>query len=116
MEHRTTKILITGTLVFTALLMQSCYYDVAEELYQGGCNTENMSYANDIVPILTNNQCVGCHNSVSPGGSVRLDDYANVKIFVDNGRFSGSVNHNPGFSPMPKGQSNKIKPLRFRQD
>jgi mono/diheme cytochrome c family protein len=97
------------------MLLQACYYDVGEELYPGGCDTSEMSYASDVVAILTNNQCIACHSAVSPGGSVRLDDYTNVKIYVDNGRLLGSIKHDFGFSPMPKGQTNKIAPCDIDQ-
>ncbi len=45
-------------------LMQSCYYDVEEELYPdlGTCNTEALTYENGIKPLIDNNCATsGCH-------------------------------------------------------
>ncbi|MGB1037421.1 MAG: hypothetical protein ACPGYY_02160 [Bacteroidia bacterium] len=61
-----------------------------------------MSYTDDIIPILTNYRCISCHNTTSPGGSVDLDSYDDVKIYVDNNRLLGSIKHSNGFSAMPQ--------------
>jgi len=57
-----------------------------------------MSYTTDVLPILTNNGCIGCHGSSS---TTKLDTYGNVKTNVDNGSLLGSINHEDGFRPMP---------------
>lgn len=69
----------------------------------GGCITTNMSFQNDIQPILQNN-CLGCHGSVNPSGGVVLQGHAGVKTVADNGRLLGAIKHQPGFKPMPNGQ------------
>lgn len=85
------------------LLISACKYDNEEDLYSSSnCETDDMSYVEDITPILTNYRCISCHNTTSPGGSVDLDSYDEVKIYVDNGRLLGSIKHSDGFSAMPQ--------------
>jgi len=69
------------------------------------CNTTNISYSNDIQPTLST-YCNGCHGSntyQSNGGGVNLSAYDKVKVYVNNGKLSGSVEQLSGYSPMPKG-------------
>ena len=93
-------------LMSIALWNTSCYYDNEEELYESNvCISENMSFKNDIVPIINRN-CILCHSNAtsnSLGAGINLDGYDNVKIYVDNSGLIGSINHTSGFSPMPKG-------------
>ncbi len=64
------------------------------------CDTLNMSYAQDIQPILSTN-CVGCHSSSAPSGGIVLDNYNSVKSVASSGRLYGSVAHLAGYKPMP---------------
>jgi len=64
------------------------------------CDTLNMSYAQDIQPILSTN-CVGCHTSSAPSGGVALDTYNSVKSVASSGRLYGTVAHLSGYKPMP---------------
>jgi hypothetical protein len=97
--------------IFVALsgmvLIPGCYYDNEEYLYPEnggitGCDTTNVTYAGTVAPILATN-CNNCHNPTSPSGGVIVNNYSDLKQYVDNGRFWGSINHDPGYSPMPKG-------------
>ena len=65
------------------------------------CTTENMSFANDIKPILTDNGCLasGCHNSAA---AFPYDTYAKFKVVVDSNRVLGAIKREANFSPMPK--------------
>lgn len=90
--------------------LPGCYSDSEEALYPevppaGTPDTTAPSYADDIVPILQRN-CYGCHGEAThsvAGAGINLEGYDNLKVYVDNGRFWGSINHDSGFSPMPKG-------------
>ncbi|MBK8831477.1 MAG: hypothetical protein IPN60_11600 [Saprospiraceae bacterium] len=99
MERLTIKVMLMGMVV-----MSSCYYDVAEELYPPTtCVTDNMSLQSNIVPILERN-CYVCH-SVTDGpnnGNVILEGYTQLIKYVDNGQLVGAINHESGFSFMPK--------------
>lgn len=80
-----------------------CAYDKEEILYpSSNCDTTNVTYSLSVVPILSAN-CYGCHSGNTPIAGFRFDSYANLKPFADNGVLLGSINHDPGFSPMPKG-------------
>ena len=87
-----------------ALCLAGCYYDVEEELYPTlECQTEGLSYLSDIAPIIQRN-CLGCHSQAANQGNVALEGYSRLKIYVDNGKLQGVINHQAGFSPMPKNQ------------
>mgnify|MGYP000865225205 CR=1 FL=1 len=92
-------------LVFS-LLMAGCYYDSEEDLYPSvSCDTSNISYSVDIVPIMANS-CLNCHfNGSSIGGGLNLEGHAALKASAENGSLVGSVTHASGFSAMPKGAS-----------
>lgn len=99
MEHLTTKRTVFYLLFGVLFLVQACYYDVEQELYpSGGCDTADMSYTNDIFPILQDKGCISCHGDLA---SLDLNGYNDLKIYVDNGRLFGSINHDAGFRPMP---------------
>jgi cytochrome c5 len=105
-----------GMFFLISILFAGCYYDVEEELYpSNACNTTALKYSSDIVSILTNNGCVSCHNNTNPQGSVKLDTHADVKIYVENGRLIGSVNHQAGFKAMPQGSTSKINQCSIDQ-
>jgi len=85
-----------------SLIFTSCYYDNEEELYpEDTCKTDDMSYSNDIVPILEDN-CYSCHDQANNQGGVTLEGYSNLKAYVDNGKLLGAIKHEPGFSEMPQ--------------
>jgi hypothetical protein len=96
------KMIKKTTLLFFSIViycLQGCYYDIEQELYpSGGCNTADMSYATDIIPILQNNSCISCHGDLA---SLDLNGYADLKVYIDNGRLMGSINHLSGFRAMP---------------
>jgi cytochrome c5 len=95
-------------LLIVLLFLSGCYYDSNEALYgvpATGCNTDITRFNTEIRPILQSN-CITCHaNSValSSGGGIKLQDYADVKSYVLNGKLVGSIDHSTGFSAMPKG-------------
>lgn len=67
----------------------------------GACDTTHVTYAGIVAPLLQAH-CTGCHNSASPGGNINLTSYAGVQPVALNGHLLGSVNHDAGFSAMPK--------------
>lgn len=70
----------------------------------GGCDIIDVSWSQEVKPIL-DNQCVGCHNSTRSGGGIMLSTIEQVRAAQANNRFFGSISHQIGFSPMPQGQS-----------
>jgi hypothetical protein len=77
------------------------------------CDTTNVTYSGTISPIIQT-YCVGCHSGQTPGGNIMLTTYSGVNTIAMNGKLSGSVNHNTGFSAMPKG-GNKLAPCQIDQ-
>lgn len=101
MELRTISI----WLVSVALLASGCYYDVEEELYPTiECQTTDMSYMDDILPIIESN-CMVCHSAAANFGNITLEGYTQLRKYVDDGSFVGAIRHEGGYSPMPKNQA-----------
>lgn len=98
------KYLFIGFLTLT--IWTSCYYDVEEDLYNTQCDTAGVGFAADVSPLITA-QCLQCHSAASAPffGNVNLETYNDVKVYVDNGKFIGSIRHDSGYSPMPQGQA-----------
>jgi hypothetical protein len=96
-----------GTFALAAFLISSCYYDNEETLYPGSLNctpNPDPSYTNDVKPIL-DNRCNNCHSGTAPSGGIDLSTYAQVKVYVVNGKLMGSITYAKGYSPMPKNGS-----------
>lgn len=93
-------------LLLVVFFLQSCYYDKEEILYpttENDCNAENSDFASVKNTIFEN--CLSCHSNSSAntlGGSVKLEDYADIKNYADNGKLLGSIKHESSYSPMPK--------------
>ena len=98
--RKTTSLLLVLMLVFSG-----CYYDIEEELYPTlECQTMNISYADDILPIISTN-CYGCHNTAANFGNVTLEGYDVFINYIDDQTIIGVIKHKPGFSPMPKNEA-----------
>jgi len=97
--------------LYTVIFLTSCVWDNEEEFYQGSgnCNTIQVSFSDDIVPILANN-CYSCHSNLNAPdftNGFALEDYNDVAANAQ--RVAGAVNHQEGFLPMPQGGS-KLDP------
>ena len=66
-----------------------------------GCDTTNVTFSQQVWPVIENN-CYGCHSGSNPGGGVSLTNYGDAVSAVNSGRLWGAVNHEAGFSAMPK--------------
>ena len=102
MEH---SIIKYKSILFSiaVLLLNSCYYDVEEDLYGPlECNPTDVSYSNDIAPIMAN-YCNNCHNQGTQSGGVRTGIFSELKLVADNGRLLGSIKHDNGYTAMPQG-------------
>jgi mono/diheme cytochrome c family protein len=86
------------------MMISSCYYDVEEELYPAGnCDTANISFSQDVMPVINQN-CNICHATGVEQGNVILDNYDAVLPHITNGRLLSSIRHENGVEPMPQGQ------------
>jgi hypothetical protein len=101
-----TRLKIFFVIALSMFILDSCYYDNEEELYSNEvCDTENMSYQADIVPILERN-CQLCHSEAAAGllgAGFNLEGHSNLIVHVNSGALAGSIRHDAGWSPMPKG-------------
>ena len=96
---------ITSLIAILILSLTGCYYDVEEEIYTSiDCLTTDMSYTNDILPIIQMD-CYECHSSAANFGNVTLEGYNKISTYVNNGKLVGVIKHEPGFSPMPKNRA-----------
>ena len=108
MEHLNNKSFLISILLIPLLILflQGCYYDNEEYLYNlTTCDTENMSYANDVWPVISAS-CTGCHSGASPEGGISLENYDDIAAAaIDPGNYGslyGAISHASGNSPMPK--------------
>ena len=67
-----------------------------------GCNTDNISFASDIAPVINLN-CRTCHSGGTPAGGIDLSSYSGVQSVALNGRLVGAIDRLSGFVPMPQG-------------
>lgn len=102
-----------GGLVIISVLITSCQYDNEEELYPDvECDTVNVSYAEDIEPIIDNSCATsGCHVDGGTGNG-SFKNYTRVKAKVDNGSMRQRVVVTQDMPPDPESltacQINKI--------
>jgi hypothetical protein len=98
---------ISFIFVIALFITFSCYYDNEDDLYPvsdfNKCDTTGIIFSTHIMPAIQS-KCNNCHsNALAPslGGHIELENYENIKYSVDDGSFTGSINYNNGFSPMP---------------
>ncbi len=77
------------------------------------CDTNNVTFSGTIFPMMQTS-CIGCHSGPNPGGLIRLENYSTILTVAQNGKLLGSVNHDSGFQPMPKG-GNKLATCKIDQ-
>lgn len=90
--------------IFALMLnLASCSSDNAEDLFNPtDIVFENVSYANDVLPIISTNCAFsGCHGGPSGAAGVVLDDYTQLKAIVDDERLVNVINNTNNFSLMP---------------
>lgn len=88
-------------------IITSCTKQNEEELQpkvnQPLCDTLNMMYTKDVLPIITSN-CYSCHGNGNTEGGMNLDGYVRLKRQVDNNVLINVIKHSPGYAQMPQGQ------------
>jgi len=93
-----TGLIITGFITIAALA--GCVYD-KKEVVTIPCNIPaSVTYARQVQPILSTN-CYRCHSTASNIAGILLDNYANLKVYAQNGKLYGVITHASGFRPMP---------------
>jgi len=95
-------IIISG---FTGLMANSCVKNSVEVL-NGSCDTTNVTYSKDILPVLID-ACYRCHGNGNTvfGSGINLEGYNNLQPWAGVGGFlEGNITHAKGFNPMPYNQ------------
>ncbi len=82
-------------------IIQGGLNDVCTEGDSGSCSTANMSFLNDIAPIISTN-CNGCHSGSSPSGGINLSNYSGVAAVAASGKLYNSVAQNGMAQSMPQ--------------
>ena len=99
---------IPSRLFFCALILfcVACSNDSEEDLFGvQECDETEVSYSARIAPILEGNCAFsGCHSANFPAVGINLSSFTTVSDYlaIDQARFLGSINHESGFSPMPR--------------
>ncbi|GAA4424568.1 hypothetical protein GCM10023188_04540 [Pontibacter saemangeumensis] len=90
--------------VFLLSLAAACTSDNEEDdtPQPQQCNTENVTFASTVAPILSAN-CYSCHSTSVATAGIVLDTHAGVKKQADNGTLVGAITHAAGYTPMPQG-------------
>ncbi len=68
-------------LISAAFIYNGCTKDNVEDFYN--CDTEDVSYANDIVPIMVENCYLSCHAGSSPSSGFNLETYSSLSTYTD---------------------------------
>lgn len=90
--------------LFAVITISACYYDNEAELYPSAPPKTNVSYINDINPIIIN-KCNVCHATAIRQGNIATETYTELKTHVDNGSLLGSIKHSSSFKAMPQGSA-----------
>lgn len=94
-------LVLSAAFILTFAIFQSCTFDEAPRVLDCD-NLSDISFATDVLPILTTNcATTGCHDDATGSSGYRFGNYTNTKEAVDGGRVVGAINHENGFSNMP---------------
>ena len=81
----------------------SCSKESADRLAGNTtCDTTNVSYSQQILPILQDN-CYTCHQGSNPPSGIDLSDFTVLQAHVKNGDLKSAVTHTGSVVPMPYG-------------
>jgi len=94
-------ILFTFLSFFIFLIPPGCKDYNKLELYPP-CDTTQIGYAEDILPIFAAN-CIPCHSEANAFGGQVLATLEGARIPASNGLLLKAVTHDPSVVPMPKG-------------
>jgi len=67
------------------------------------CDLTKVTYSGTVAPIMAAS-CNGCHSGAAPSAGINTSNHGGLNVIALNGSLVGSINHESGFSNMPKGQ------------
>lgn len=83
------------------LYLSSCSKESADRLAgANSCDTTNVSYSKQILPILQDN-CYTCHQGNNSFSGIDLSNFATLQTHVKNGDLKSAVTHTGSVTPMP---------------
>lgn len=77
--------------------------DVKPQTPEQPITVTSANLSTDVMPILNRYNCIACHSASNPGGGIALQPYNNLRASALDGSLYGSMAHQSGYSPMPKG-------------
>lgn len=97
--------ILFSTIAIVGMLcwLVSCSKESADKLAGNtSCDTTNVSYSGQVLPILQDN-CYSCHSGSNPVSGIELSDFSVLQIHVKNGDLKSAVTHTGSVVPMPYG-------------
>lgn len=99
---------LLGVMFVAVIVITSCTRENEEDLKpaigQPICDTLNVTFTKDVLPIITLN-CYICHGNGSMIAGINLQGYTRIKRQVDNNLLLNVIKHSPGYAQMPSGQA-----------
>ena len=90
--------IVAGGIMF---YLSGCAKESADRLSAGStCDTTNVSYSKQILPILQDN-CYTCHQGSAASSGIDLSNFSTLQAHVANGDLVSAVTHNGKVTPMP---------------
>jgi len=98
------KLVLTFVVFFSiVLLFNRCVNKNETELYSNICDTTNLTFSNDIKPILQAN-CYVCHAASIQSGGFNMEDFNEIVKRLNSGLLINAINRKDGYPQMPKFQ------------
>lgn len=106
--------LMLGSLLLL-LSFQQCTWENELEAYSesDSCNVANVTYTDDIEPILEEN-CIKCHGNQVSSSNLNFTMIEDVLKEAKSGELSGVINHRDGYPEMPR-DGNKLPECTIRK-
>lgn len=111
-NKNTVRIALLFAIIFIVLIIGSCKHDPdfpgepsppdPPDPDPKECDTLNVTFNGSVLPIFQAN-CLGCHSGSNPLYGLDLTNFDHLAAIIDNGSLAGSISHEDGFYPMPKG-------------
>ena len=102
------RILAILLILFIATIT-NCYYDSEEQLYPNlstPCQDTIVTFSGTVTQIL--HPCLDCHSNSAAGNGegrgIKLENYEDVKIVIQNGQLMRAVRHESEYPMPPQGK------------
>lgn len=95
--------ILSVMLIASIFMLSSCGSSGGEAAKESACNTENLSFKTDVLPIFES-KCFSCHNEenyASDADGNLMVGYSDIKKYLDEGLIIGNIEHTAGFLKMP---------------